>query len=521
MKFLKHPCGVFQKRWLKKSLLIMKLTFIIVLISCMQVSAKTYSQGVTINLKSVELKKALAAIEKHSDFRFLYSERLIAKNDKVDVQVSNASISQVMDKLLSGTDLSYKKLGNNLIVLVQKNEQVQDIFVKGQVIDKATGKPLAGVTIQIKGSNSGTSTDASGNYSINVPEKAVLEISSIGYDNIEIPVNGREVINISMQVSTTGLNEVVVIGYGTQKKVDLTGSIATVTSEKLDSRPLVNLGDGLEGLIPNLNVNLGNGQPGTGASYNIRGLTTMNNGSATTGSPLILVDGVQRDPNLIDPNDVASVTVLKDAASAAIYGGRAAFGVILITTKTGKKGKTQISYTGNYTTSRPTNLPEYVNSDGYIKLFNSAQRTGALTGGYTSSDPLTALDSSMAAAYRADPANNPDAYPDPGNPIRYRYVGNTDWVKVLYPGWAPQQEHHLSISGGEGKTTYSANLGYFTQDGLEKVANQVYKRITPNLKINSDVTNWLTVNLNMSMTHIDNDASAPTWINQGGGMDSR
>lgn len=514
MKFIKHPRGVFQKRWLKKSLLIMKLTFIIVLISCMQVSAKTYSQVVTINLKSVGLKKALSAIEKRSDFRFLYSERLIAKNDKVNIQVTNASISQVMDELLSGTDLSYKKLGNNLIVLVQKNEEVQDIIVKGQVTDKATGKPLAGASIQIKGSTAGTTTDGNGNYSINVPGKATLAISSIGYDNIEIPVNGRSVINIPMQVSTTGLNEVVVVGYGTQKKVDLTGSIATVTSEKLDSRPLTNLGDGLEGLIPNLNVNLQNGQPGTSATFNIRGYTTINGNSGS--SPLILVDGVQRDPNLIDPNDVASVTVLKDAASAAIYGGRAAFGVILITTKSGKKGATQISYSGSYTTSRPTNLPEYVNSDGYIKLFNSAQRTGSLTGGYTSSDPLTPLDSTMAAAYRNDPAHNPDAYPDPGNPNKYRYVGNTNWVDVLYPGWAPQQEHHLSITGGEGKTTFAASLGYFKQDGLEKVANQVYDRITPNLKINSDVAKWLTLNMNMSMAHTDNNQGAATRIGQGG-----
>ncbi|MEO6837492.1 MAG: TonB-dependent receptor [Ginsengibacter sp.] len=492
----------------------MKLTFIIVLISCMQVSAKTYSQVVTINLKSVGLKKALSAIEKRSDFRFLYSERLIAKNDKVNIQVTNASISQVMDELLSGTDLSYKKLGNNLIVLVQKNEEVQDIIVKGQVTDKATGKPLAGASIQIKGSTAGTTTDGNGNYSINVPGKATLAISSIGYDNIEIPVNGRSVINIPMQVSTTGLNEVVVVGYGTQKKVDLTGSIATVTSEKLDSRPLTNLGDGLEGLIPNLNVNLQNGQPGTSATFNIRGYTTINGNSGS--SPLILVDGVQRDPNLIDPNDVASVTVLKDAASAAIYGGRAAFGVILITTKSGKKGATQISYSGSYTTSRPTNLPEYVNSDGYIKLFNSAQRTGSLTGGYTSSDPLTPLDSTMAAAYRNDPAHNPDAYPDPGNPNKYRYVGNTNWVDVLYPGWAPQQEHHLSITGGEGKTTFAASLGYFKQDGLEKVANQVYDRITPNLKINSDVAKWLTLNMNMSMAHTDNNQGAATRIGQGG-----
>jgi TonB-linked SusC/RagA family outer membrane protein len=498
-----------------KTLIIMKLTAFFILATALQVSAKSYSQEkVTVNFEKTRLDKALKEVEKKSSFRFVYSNRLLTGQNKVTLKATDIAVEDLVKKLLENTGFTFSVMDNNLIVIKQSIDR-DDIVVSGKVTD-SLGNPIQGVTVKIIGKNIGTATDAKGEFTLTASENDKLQFSFVGYETQTIAVNGRREIDVAMVQSLNRLNDVVVVGYGTQKKVDLTGSIATVSSEKLDSRPLVNLGDGLEGLIPNLNVNLGNGQPGTGATYNIRGLTTISGNSTGSGSPLILVDGVQRDPNLIDPNDVASVTVLKDAASAAIYGGRAAYGVILITTKTGKKGKTQISYTGNYTTSRPTDLPEYVNSDGYIKLFNSAQRTGALTGGYTSSDPYTELDSTMAAAYRADPANNPDAYPDPGNPIRYRYVGNTDWVKVLYPGWAPQQEHHLSVSGGEGKTTYSANLGYFTQDGLEKVANQIYKRITPNLKINSDIATWLTVNLNMSMTHIDNNASAPTWIGQGG-----
>lgn len=398
-----------------------------------------------------------------------------------------------------------------LITLFSSNLFAQKM-VKGKVF--VGDSSLSGATVAVKGTHIATQTDAEGNFIIETPSNATLVITSVGYDMQELKVGNQSLVEVHLKPTVQQLGEVVIVGYGTQKKIDLTGSIATVGSDKLENRPLVNLGDGLEGLIPNLNVNLHNGQPGTGATFNIRGLTTI--GSNSSSSPLILVDGVQRDPNLIDPNDVASVTVLKDAASAAIYGGRAAYGVILITTKNGKKGATRISYTGSYTTSRPTNLPQYVNSDGYIKLFNSAQRTGSMSGGYTSSDPYTAQDSILAAAYRSDPANNPYAYPDPGNPIRYRYVGNTDWVKVLYPGWAPQQEHHLSLSGGEGKTTYAASMGYFAQDGLEKIANQVYKRFTPNLKINSDVTKWLTMNLNLSMTHTDNNQGASTRIGQGG-----
>src|SRR6185312_1835968 len=168
MKLFKHQNGVLIKPWLKKSLLIMKFTIILIFISCMQLSAKTYSQNITLNLKSVELKKTISTNEKHTPYRFLYSERNIG-NDKITLNVTNAGLSQVMKELLSGTGLSYKQLDNNLVVLVKENDEVTDILVNGKVTDKSTGKPLAGVSIQIKGSTAGTSTDAKGNFSINVP----------------------------------------------------------------------------------------------------------------------------------------------------------------------------------------------------------------------------------------------------------------------------------------------------------------------------------------------------------------
>src|SRR6185437_15072973 len=445
-----------RKRWLK-TLLIMKFTALLILITALQVSAKTYSQErISVNFNHTNLSKALKTIERESSYRFVFSNDVLSDKLKVTIKAKDILVKDLLAQMLTSTDLVYTEMGNNLVGIKYSDAYYADkIIIKGTVTD-GKGNPLPNVSVTA-GKGAGTTTNDKGEYTISEDEDVSLTFSFVGFTSETVKVDKRGVINVVLEEGNNQLSDVVVVGYGTQKKVDLTGSIATVGSEKLDSRPLVNLGDGLEGLIPNLNVNLGNGQPGTGATYNVRGYTTINGNSSS--APLILVDGVQRDPNLIDPNDVASVTVLKDAASAAIYGGRAAYGVILITTKDGKKGKTQISYSGNYTTSRPTNLPEYVNSDGFLKLFNTAQRTGILTGGYTSSSPFTDLDSTMAAAYRADPAHNPDAYPDPGNPILYRYVGNTDWVKVLYPGWAPQQEHHLSVSGGEGKTTYSANLG--------------------------------------------------------------
>jgi TonB-linked SusC/RagA family outer membrane protein len=518
MKFFKHPkMGVMEKYWLFKSLLIMKLTTILIILFNLNVVANVYSQTtVTINLKSADFKKVISTIQKQSVYHFVYSESNPPSIKKVDINVQNAEVPKVIGDLLVNSGFKFSELANHLIVISASSEAVVINKFTGKVVDEK-GLALPGASVRIKGAKIGTATDINGAFTIEAPENSVLMVSFIGYDDKEVTATGTAPLLITMTPSAKSLNEVVVVGYGTQKKVNLTGAIATVTAEKLDSRPMVNLGDGLQGLIPNLNVNLNSGQPGTGASFNIRGLTTLAPGTTqlTTTSPLILVDGVARDPNLIDPNDVESVTVLKDAASASIYGSRAANGVMLITTKSGKKGPTRVSYTGSYTTSRPTRLVNQVNSGDYIKMFNYANRSGQASGGYTT-NPFTDQDSTMAAAYRNDPANNPTGYPDPGNPKKYRYVGNTDWMKVLYPGWAPQQQHNLSVSGGQDKTTYSASMGYFSQDGLQKSANQVFQRYTPSLKVNTDVTKWLTFNLNMSLTHVSDNQPAATRINQGG-----
>jgi TonB-linked SusC/RagA family outer membrane protein len=516
------------------------ITLTVLLICCNMLLARV-TNGQTIRdisiimgVKNQSLKYAIKQIEKQTDFRFAYkNDQLKAYND-VTLPAGNRTVEETLKLLLGQTDLMYKQRNNYILlvpkpVAIQQSESkneviipVQDITINGKITDKATGEALIGVSIRVKGGPNGVATDVNGAYSIVAPDNGVLVVSYIGYTTAEIPVNKQAVINIALEASSKGLNEVVVVGYGTQKKINLTGSIATVNSDKIENRPVVNLGDALQGLVPNLNVSLGGGQPGTAATFNVRGTNTLSTPakigdlpSAVNTSPLILVDGVARDPNLIDPNDVASVTVLKDAASAAIYGGRAANGVILITTKTGKVGATRVSYSGSYTISKPTRLVQQVNSLDYIKMFNEANRTGLKSGGY-STTPFTAQDSTMATAYFNDPANNPTGYPDPGNPKKYRYVGNTDWTKVLYPGWAPQQQHNISVSGGEGKTTFLTSLGYFRQDGLEKSANQVYQRYTPTLKVNSDVAKWLTLGLNMSMTHTDNNQPASTRINQGG-----
>ncbi|MEX6691019.1 TonB-dependent receptor [Danxiaibacter flavus] len=384
----------------------------------------------------------------------------------------------------------------------------QDHKLSGTITD-SSGKAVAGASVMIKGTQRGTASNENGFFELNAQVGQELVISAMGYADQTVKITSTSTpLEIRLTATHAVLEDVVVVGYGTQKKVNLTGAVATVSGKTLQDRPITNVGQGLQGLVPNLNISFANGAPGMGATFNIRGTTSLNG-----GSPLILVDGVQMDANLIDPADVESVTVLKDAASAAIYGGRAAYGVILITTKKAAGGVPKINYSGSYTIFKPTRQAKYLNSVDYIRIFNEANRTG-MNGGTQASSVFTEQDSVLTTAYFNDPANNSTVYIDPGNPNKYRYVGNTDWIKELYPGWAAMQQHNLSLSGGNAKTSYAASLGYFTQGGILKLADQRYNRLNPSLKVKTEITDWFTVNASILLNHWDYNTPAPT--NNGG-----
>lgn len=528
MKFFIHPGGVGKCYGLLKCLLIMKLTLALILIINLQALASVYSQTkVTLNFKSAGFKQVLTAIEKKSSYRFVYSERRISSEKKVDIHVTDEDVLSVLDQLLNDSPYTYNQLSERLVAIVPKGELFRAVRISGKVVDE-TGQPLPGASVKVKGSTSGVSTDVNGSFSLEVPENAVLVISYIGYQvqevtirgtegtsvpgffwhyrfqGQEVTVRGTEPVTIKLLPLNNSLNEVVVVGYGTQKAANLTGSVATVSSKVLENRPLTNLAQGLQGTMPGLTVTNPGGSPGQGSSFRLRGLGTL------TGkeSPLVLVDGVVMDPNLVNPEDVESVTVLKDAASAAIYGGRGAFGVILIKTKNGTTGKVSISYSGNYTLSRPTRLPEFLNGPEYIGMFRDAvRRAGGNSYNYTDEDSI------RAAAFLADPANNLPVYTDPSNPRKYRYVGSTDWIDVLYPGYQPQQQHNISLSGGEGKTTYMASMGYFNQEGLLKEANQSYDRYNATLKLNNQTTKWMDLNFKATLNHSAYDTPNGTQFN--------
>lgn len=303
----------------------MKLTFILIFFSCMQLSAKTYSQNITLNLKSVELKKALSTIEKHSSYRFLYSERNLVKNEKVTINVANAGLPEVMSELLAGTGLTYKKLDDNLVVLVKETVQLQDMIVSGVVTDKATGQPIAGASIQVKGSRAGVTTDGNGHYSINVPNDATLVITSVGYQDAEIPVNGRSQISVSLDPAVTGLNTVVVTALGIKRQQrELGYATQKVEGSSLQTVKGVDVATSLTGKVSGLVVRNSSefmAEPG----ITLRGET-----------PLLVIDGVPygnvslRD---VPADDILSIDFLKGATASALYGSRGGSGAIMVTTK--------------------------------------------------------------------------------------------------------------------------------------------------------------------------------------------
>lgn len=384
----------------------------------------------------------------------------------------------------------------------------QNKQISGTVTDEK-GTPLPGVSVQIKSTTRGVATDFDGKYSIEASPGNVLLFSFMGYASQEKTIGkggggNSLIINVKLKEDTQELSEVVVVGYGSQKKENLTGAIATVDAKVLESRPLTTIGQGLQGVIPNLNITTSNGRPGSGSSFNIRGYTSLNG-----GSPLVLVDGVQMDPNQINPNDVENVTVLKDAASAAIYGGRAAFGVVLITTKKGKKETPmQINISSDYSITRPTRLPDLVNSVEYLQMYMEADRTGRATGSGVGSQNFTDTDLQKAKEYLANPTPANSVYIDPNDARKYRYVGNTNWIKEMYPGWASQTQNNISLSGGTNKTTYLASVGMFSEDGLFKKAKQKFERYNITLNINTDITKWLSLHLKSTVNHKDNDQPA-------------
>lgn len=356
--------------------------------------------------------------------------------------------------------------------------------VEGTVVDQA-GEPLIGVNIQVKGTNKGTSTDFDGRFVLEeIEEDAILVISYIGFVTQEVPVSGEDNLSITLVGDSQLLDEVVVVGYGTQKKENLTGAVSHVGAEVLESRPLTTVGEGLQGTISNLNITPNSGAPGQGASFNIRGTTSLSG-----GSPLVLVNGVSMDINLVNPQDIESVTVLKDGASAAIYGARAAFGVILITTKSGKvSDKPRISLNTNYSMNSPVTVVDWFNSKEIVEWMDEAYlRT-------TGNPYYDDIERNAILAHFNDPSQ-PSSIVHPNNPNEWTSVGNTNWNDVLMEDSYPMQQHSISIAGGSEKLTYYSSFSYLNQKGIinRDLFDEHYNRFNFLTDLDYKITDWISV----------------------------
>ncbi|WP_298648764.1 TonB-dependent receptor [uncultured Proteiniphilum sp.] len=447
------------------------------------------AQVITIHQANKPVSEILRVIETTSDMVFFYNNNDVDLNRKVSLQVSNESIEKVLDLLFANTQNTYKIDGRQVYIMKKPVKEAvsnrqQKKTITGTIIDK-DGEPIIGANIIEKGTTNGTVTDIDGKFSLSVEDNAVIHISYIGYLAQDINTTGKVTLDIVMQEDTKALEEVVVVGYGTQKRIHMTGAISQITSKDLTKAPMQNVSNMLTGKIPGLTSIQRSGKPGEdGTALYVRGLNsfTGNNG------PMIIVDGVPRPIDYVNPNDIESVSVLKDA-SAAIYGVQGANGVILITTKTGGEGPAKISYDGSVTLTQNTAMPEMLNAADYMYWHNKARSMDGLT-------PLWSADIQNKVM-----TNDPNSV-----------WGQTDWLDKIFRTGVMNQ-HNLSASGGTERTKYYASLGIMDQEGT--MINTGFTRYNLRTNLDVQVANNLKLTANMAGYRSDRDWPGTDISNQG------
>lgn len=383
----------------------------------------------------------------------------------------------------------------------------QQLNIKGTVVEKSNQEPIIGASVVIKGTTNGTITDVDGQFQFKVAVGNVLQVSFVGYTTEEITVKaGQTILNIQLGEDSKVLDEVVVVGYGTQKKVNVTGAVSMVNSEILESRPVSNVSQALQGAVPGLNLNVATngGDLNSNMNINIRGTGSIGDGSSS--NPLILIDGMEGDLNTLNPNDIESVSVLKDAASASIYGTRAAFGVILVTTKSGKEGKVKVNYSGDVRFSTATQLPQMVDSYSFATFFNAAN-SNAGGGNYFKDDAMENILKYQQGKF-TDPSQ-PEYYGTSANTANGKWnkygagFANTNWFEEFYKKNVPSTQHNLSISGGNEKLNFLVSGSFLMQNGLIKHGHDEMDRYTMNAKINAKLADWVSLSYSTKWTRQD------------------
>jgi TonB-linked SusC/RagA family outer membrane protein len=522
MKKISHFPSILSNRQYSKTLLIMRLSLVLLLATLINVSANTYSQNskLSFNLHNVTVKDVLNEIEKTSPYKFIYRNEFVDVQQVVNVNAKEETLETIMAKLFNSEKIAYRVFEGNIVVITDKS--LQQIKVTGTVKDGINGDLLPGVNVIIKGTSTGVTTDINGKYTIEVPNnEAVLVFSFIGYNTESVPVAGQSTIDINLVPDIQSLQEVVVVGFGTQKKVNLTGAVGVATAKDFEARPVQSAVMALQGIIPGLNItNSGNGgELNATKSINIRGIGTVGkdaSGNAyTSGSPLILIDGMEGDINTVNPQDIESVSVLKDAAASSIYGSRAPFGVILITTKSGKKGRAVINYNNSFRYNTPIFMPQMANSWEFVNYFDDANFNSSNNHWYPNISYMQKVKDYYDGKLNPnDVVWSADGTGRNGSKWNYDWSnGNVDWLKEYYKDWSPSQEHNLSISGGSEKLSYYLSGNFMAQDGFMRHGTDKFNRYTLTAKLSSKVTDNLQVDY--SSRYVRTDFGRPSSWNDG------
>lgn len=486
----------YAYRWqtLFKIILVMKLTILILIFCSMNALSKGLAQTVTLHLSNNSMESAISSIKKQTGYRFIYQDELLKNSKRVSLHVTDAPLKVVLDKLLEGQPLTYSVYEGTIVLKKGAPKVTETVPVEvvqqklaGRVSSQA-GEGLAAVTIRNLTNGNTLTTDQNGDFELeNVRLDDELQFSLIGYTTLKITVKDYGRKNITLQDAEQQVDEVVVVGYGTQKKVNLTGAIDVVGKEELANRPAANISMLIQGAAPSTNISLNSlgGEPGATQKWQIRGVGSIS-GNTT---PLILVDGVESNINLVDPENVESISILKDASASAVYGSRAAFGVVLITTKKGAKNQpTRIEYSNNISANVPIYVPNMESSLVYATAFNQAAVNAGITPTF-GQEQLDRIKGYIDGTYLTEYDPNKPPY----NLWRGRWDGNANynWTREYYKKSFLQQKHNINLSGGSDKNQFYVSTGLYDQPGAATWGNDGYKRYNILANVNSQVADWL------------------------------
>lgn len=478
MKKRRFGRASYALRQTLKLFLIMKLCFVVVLISCLHASATVFSQEkFTLSFVKTDADKIFEKIQKESNYRFFYNYNSIRKLGKIDLQVRDAGLTEIMSRVLDSS-MAYKIVDQNLVIISPRKATAAD-KVTGRVED-AKGTPLIGVSVKVKGSSQGAITDATGNFTVSASAGAILVVTYMGFEPKEITVKDNEPLHIVLEESTSGLNEVIVIGYGTQKKKDVTGAISSVGGKDLRNVPVRNAAEALQGKVSGVTVVQSSGSPGAPPVVRIRGIGSING----SNSPLYIVDGLpQTDIGWLNPNDIESMDILKDASTAAIYGARASNGVVIITTRKGSRTDQKMhvtfdSYTGVQSAWK---RPEMLNAAEFMAY---KQRAATAGGSPLPTSMDTEAKRTQLLKFVSDNTGSPNG---------------TDWWKEIIQDNAPIQSYNIGVSGAGKNLVYASSAGYMKQKGIVKGSD--YERISWRTNVGADISPRVKLSTNMNLIY--------------------